>query len=62
MNTLNIAFGAGLLSVVIKELSTEQQEHAGGDAATNSTPHLVQASLQHGRSRAMSYCLNIPHP
>ena len=38
-----IAIGAGLISVVIKELSSEQQEHAGDDAATHSTPHLVKA-------------------
>ena len=48
-------------SSLIKELSSEQQEHAGDDAATYSTPDLVQASLRHGRSRAVSDCLNTPH-
>ena len=58
---VTIAFGAGLIYVVIKVLSSEQQEHTGDDAATHSTPHLVQASLRHGRSRAVSDCLNTPH-
>ena len=44
---ITIAFGAGLISVVIKE-------HTGDNAATHTTPHLVQASLRHGRSRAVS--------
>ena len=45
----------------MKELSSEQQEHTGDDAATRSIPHLVQASLRHGRSRVVSDCLNTHH-
>ena len=47
--------------MVIKQLSSEQQEPTGDDAVTHSTPHLVQASLRQGRSRAVSDCSNTPH-
>ena len=47
--------------MVIKELSSEQQEHAGDDAVTHSTPHLVRASLQHSRSRAVRLFEHITH-
>eukprot|EP00731_Ephydatia_muelleri_P012594 Em0006g1488a len=43
-NKSNTAFGAGLISVGTKELSSEQQGHTGVDAATRSTAQLVQAS------------------
>ena len=41
-NKSNTAFGAGLISVGTKELSSEQQGHTGVDAATRSATQLVQ--------------------